>query len=82
MKANFYAHCAIIFILSACGTYTLISNTAASPKGTVESVHEEVEIEYIPKYQVTDDTQNAGKLPIAEVIIIEEEVEMIFVPAS
>jgi len=68
-KAIFFANCALILILSACGTYVLIGNTAASPAhvGTVEVVHDEVEIEYFPAATVT---------------VVEGEVEMIFVPAS
>ena len=68
---QFYANLAIIFVLSACGTYVLVGKTAAStsevPQGTVQIVHDEVEIEY---------------LPAAEVTIVEEEVEIIYVPAS
>ena len=68
-KALFFANCALIFILSACGTYVLIGNTAASPTptGKVEVVHDEVEIDYFPPATVTVDY---------------DEVEMIFIPAS
>lgn len=70
-QATFYANLAIVFIITACSTYVLVGNTAASvidgPVGTVQVVHEEVEIEYLPEVEVT---------------IIEEEVEVIYVPAS